>query len=286
MTEMWIISLFDCVSLCFLVRCAREFSRPAERPQWNHQDLQRPARGECQQTSFICKGNCFTAFDLACSQDLIIVSSLPFRFWWKCYWRSCALNSAQKWTTCEAARSESHHGPHSSRPNTNCQASRGTLPLRLKGWDRDQPRGSELGHILTLVFKRCCVKMLEQRPTKRSQTLTLVAVQMAVVLSGRGRGWEWGHRVLLETGSRLIRRLIVAQSLNKLYFWDIVAMSAFCFLYFNSTETWSLYHSKLNLLFLCKSWQSIGYIPGLKKEKKKKVNGLIVWFSVWRAENQ
>lgn len=112
--------------------------------------------------------------------------------------------------------------------------------------------------------------MLEQRPTKRSQTLTLVAVQMAVVLSGRGRGWEWGHRVLLETGSRLIRRLIVAQSLNKLYFWDIVAMSAFCFLYFNSTETWSLYHSKLNLLFLCKSWQSIGYIPGLKKEKKKK----------------
>lgn len=138
MSEMWIISLFDCVSLCFLVRCASEFSRPAERPQWNYQDLHRPARGECQQTSFICKGCCFpiganvAAFELACSRDLITVSSLPFRFWWKCYWRSCALNSVQKWTTCEAARSQNLTDLTAAGPKTNCQASRGTLPLRLK----------------------------------------------------------------------------------------------------------------------------------------------------------
>lgn len=153
------ISLFDCVSLCFLVRCASEFSRPAECPQWNYQDLHRPARGECQQTSFICKSCCFpiganvAAFELACSRDLIIVSSLPFRFWWKCYWRSCALNSAQKWTTCEAARSQNLTDLTAAGPKTNCQASRGTLPLRLKTETGSRCVGPNWD-----TFWLCCVK--------------------------------------------------------------------------------------------------------------------------------
>lgn len=78
--------------------------------------------------------------------------------------------------------------------------------------------------------------MLDQRQTKRSQTSTLVAVQIAVLLSDRGKGYEWGHRVLLETGSRLFRHLIVAQITEQIVFLRHCG-HVILFLYFYSTET-------------------------------------------------
>lgn len=45
------------ITLFVSLRCTHKSGRPAERPLWNHQDLQCAARGQCQQTSSLCENN-------------------------------------------------------------------------------------------------------------------------------------------------------------------------------------------------------------------------------------